>query len=93
MISEAEQEDELRRGSRERTATPACRAWTIRAAVDEADEQDEEADADADGPLEGERDGVHDRLAEADQHEDRDHDAFEHDDAHRVLGGAGPRAG
>ena len=59
------------------------------AAVDEADEQDEQADAGPDGPLQGQRHGVHDRFAEADDDEDRDQHALEHDDAHRTLPATG----
>ena len=52
--------------------------------IDEADEQDEEPDADADRTLQAERDGIHDRLAQADEHEQQDDEALEHDDAHRA---------
>ena len=60
---------------------------TDEAAVDEADEQDEEADADDDRLLELERDGLEDRLAEAGEHEDRDGDTLEDDEAHGALEG------
>ena len=62
----------------------AARRHDDEAAVDESDEQDEQADAHADRALEGKRDRVHDRFAETGQHEDRDDDALEHDDAHRA---------
>ena len=52
------------------------------ARVDEADERDEEADPDRDRLLQVERDRVHDLLARPCQHEDRDRDALDDDEAH-----------
>ena len=54
------------------------------AGVDEADEGDEQADADGDGGLELRRDGAEHGLPEAGEHEDRDDEALDDDEAHGV---------
>src|SRR5215211_1122159 len=54
-------------------------------AVLEPDERDEQPDADRDGELHRHRDGVHDRLAQLGQHEDRNDEALDDDDGHRLL--------
>ena len=59
--------------------------------VDQADERDEQADADADRGLQLGRDGVEHRAPEAGEHQDQDHDALEHHQAHRVRPRTCPR--
>ena len=70
-------------GDRDRRAT----AGDDDAAVHEPDDRQEHADPDPDRELQVHRDRVHDHLAQAREHQDRDQEPFDHDHAHR----RGPR--
>ena len=70
------------RPRRQRTEVDYRCAWHHDPSALEADERDEEADPDRDRLLQIEGDRIHHLLAKAGEHEDRDRDALDDDEAH-----------
>ncbi len=81
--------DDHRPGRERREIDGRARAAHDEPRVRQADERDEEADPDRDRLLQLDRDRVHDRLAQADEHQDQDCEALHDDEPHR-LGEAQP---